>query len=137
MNQLKLALTRYQNTVDEMGSIEITSAIDKENTKQNLANELKEIRLKNGTFFWILVIMTIIVFILSCFFVYRFMNDPSKLKTLFGATGITISGLLFFMQRSWKQKTALDMLLALTSSLDPDTIKTIAAALVKNYLSGK
>ena len=118
---------------------DMTRTLGKESSKNGLSEkqvndlrkDLSNISSRNNKFFLFIISLVALIFLLSLIFVIYNINEPEKIKVTFGATGISIMGLIIFMNKLWKEKVSADILLALIVTLQTDMINSILVALLK------
>jgi hypothetical protein len=129
MSQLKKILIDYQNglrnTVTAGGETESAPM-----AKADFILQLKLISGRNRVFLWINIGMLLVVFLGSILLIYHFINDLDALPKIFGASGLSISGMIFYMTHLWRQIVAIDMTIALADRLDSKTLPAIIKSLL-------
>jgi hypothetical protein len=99
--------------------------------KDQLSKDLIKLGKTNNIFFWICVIMVVIVFVIMIIFIIINNNNPDIIKAISGAAGgITIGGLIVYMNRLWKEKVTTDMLLILVTNMNEQDINSIVHILL-------
>jgi len=131
MENIKSIISKYADTGKKLGGEPTNLAVDK------LQTELTDLKGRNRVFFWCCIVMVIILFLLSLFFVLYNLNHPEKIQLLFGATGISILGLIYYMNKLWKDISSSDMLITLITTLDKDAINSVLVALLNNLYNNK
>ena len=102
----------------------------------DLQNEFKErlslVSGRNRIFLWINVVMLLVVFLGSVFLVYHFIvtDDLKKLALIFSISGVSISGMIYYMTHLWKQIVGIDLAIALANKLDPSALPAIINSLL-------
>lgn len=127
MATVKDVLRSYAATSPSLGS----SKAPFSNRSAQLASDLKIVSTSSQTYFALCFGAVIVVFILSAALAARYVDSPQQLSAMFGALGLTLTGLLARMAGLWKQKVASDILLALCAVADNDQRNTIVDALLK------
>lgn len=103
--------------------------------KEQLTKDLIKLVKTNSIYFLICVIMVIIVFIIMIIFMIS-NNYPIIVKAISGSTGgITIGGLIVFMNRLWKEKVATDILIVLVINMNEKDINSIILILLEKLFS--
>ena len=97
--------------------------------KDQLREDLNNISKRNGTIFWVILIIIILLFALSLLFIAMNQDEPDKIKLIFGITGISVMGLIYYMVKIWKEKNYIDMTLILVRTLKEETVFSILNAL--------
>jgi hypothetical protein len=131
MENIKSIILRYADTGKKLGGESTNLAAD------NLQKELMDLKNRNRIFFWCCIVMVIILFMLSLFFVLYNLNQPEKIQLLFGATGISILGLIYYMNKLWKDINSSDLLITLVTTLDKEAINSVLVALLNNLYNNK
>jgi hypothetical protein len=127
MNSLKQVITKY--------SIGQTKHLGKESqlTEQQyegLRQDLQKISDRNGVIFWVILIAVLLLFVLSIVFVALNQDNPDKIKVVFGITGVSVMGLIYYLIKIWKEKNYIDMTLVMVKTLDQDMVNAMLLALV-------
>ena len=97
----------------------------------NLMKDLRSISSNNSIFYWICVGMVVIVFLLSLFLIIYNLDKPDNIRIIFSITGVSVMGLIVYMNKLWKEKVNTDILLVLIGTLKKEMINTILVALIK------
>jgi hypothetical protein len=63
--------------------------------------------------------------------VLLFIESPQRIAAVFGAVGVSVTGLVAQMTRMWRQKVSADMLLALCGVLGEDQLTAVITDLLK------
>jgi hypothetical protein len=126
MSDLKSVLTKYAPSAEaDLGGGK------KELQREQLRNDLLAVSAKNKSFFYIGVVMLIVLFVAALLLVWLWRDRPQLITAVFGATGLSLTGIIATMFSHWKEKVRTDMLIALLSGTDEETIKTVIAKLVE------
>jgi hypothetical protein len=83
----------------------------------------------NQLYFQICFGALLLLFTGSCILVLKFINDPSRLGTLFTVTGISMAGLIAQMVSLWKQKVSADVVALLARNLPPADVRAVIEVL--------
>lgn len=125
MKSFKGVIARYAAT-KKLGGEEISRPATE---KDQLREDLNNISKRNGTIFWVILIIIILLFALSLLFIAMNQDEPDKIKLIFGITGISVMGLIYYMVKIWKEKNYIDMTLILVRTLKEETVFSILNAL--------
>ena len=77
------------------------------------------------------VIIAAFLVLISLCFVLR--NAPDKLAILTSAAGVTVTGLVTAMRSLWKDKIAVDFILALLESMKPESFESILPVIIQKF----
>ncbi|HVU57915.1 MAG TPA: hypothetical protein VHD83_22795 [Puia sp.] len=124
MSQLKDLLLEYHNVSKHLGPGATQTDVEK------LQAKMEAISKKNAIVFWILVVMVLILFLLSLIMVWINFSDPDKIKIIFAVTGVSLTGLIVYINKFWKEKNYIDLVLIMITTLDQDKINAILNALI-------
>jgi hypothetical protein len=92
--------------------------------KQVLLNNLNTASKTNGRILSLMVFLVVLAITFNIVALFIFPNDT--LKTVIEiVVGSSILGMLYFLRTLWKDKTALDILLAIIPSLTPEQVLQI------------
>jgi hypothetical protein len=127
MPTVKDVLRSYAATSPSLGSSKAPLA----NRSAQLATDLKTVSTSSQNYFALCFGAVIVTFMLSAALAVRYLDSPQQLSAMFGALGLTLTGLLARMAGLWKQKVTSDTLLALCAVADNDQRNTIVNALLK------
>jgi hypothetical protein len=98
--------------------------------RQNLAAQLQKISDKNGKIFLAILVLGGLIFIGMAVVVIYKLDEPDHLKTIFGATGLSLSGIIWYLHQLWKEKNATDLLITLVGVVEKDDLKLVLTALL-------
>jgi hypothetical protein len=127
MKSLKSVIQVYAAGSKKLGETTFTL---NESEQANLREDLNKISLRNGKIFWVVLSMVLLLFILALLLVGFNQDKPDKIKLIFGITGVSIMGLIYYMTKIWKEKNYIDMTLILVRTLDKEMINSILTALL-------
>jgi hypothetical protein len=94
-----------------------------------LTNGLAAVSQTNQLYFQICFGALLLLFTGSCLLVLKFINDPSRLGTLFTVTGVSMAGLIAQMASLWKQKVTADVVALLARNLQPGDTRAVIEVL--------
>jgi hypothetical protein len=97
--------------------------------KEQLRKDLLAVSDKNKSFFYIGVGMLVVLFVAALSLVWLWNDKPQLISAVFAASGVSITGIIATMFKHWKEKVRTDMLLALLSGTDDETLKTVVGTL--------
>lgn len=129
MQTLKQVLGDYAIKRRDMGAPEGMAPQNVDRT--GLTAALSKIRDRNSVFFWICVVMTVVIFIVSLFITLKNIDAPEKIQATYAAVGISTIGIIYYMVKLWKEKTSIDLLLILVADLEPSAINSILVVLLE------
>ena len=129
MKELKSILTDFAEAPLVLGD----KSPDKPDV-DNFRNNLESLRVRNDRYFVVLVAMVVVCFVVSLILLVYFKQNTVSMTAVFGATGLSIGGLVNVMLKIWKDKNQNDMLYALIGQLDDHTLRSVAAILAKSYV---
>ena len=98
--------------------------------KDDFVSKIKFISRQNRVFLWINVGMVLFVFLASVWLVYHFIDNPKNLSIIFGASGVTIGGMVYYMTYLWRQVVGIEMTIALVDHLKPADLPKIIESLL-------
>jgi len=130
MSAISNILRNYVDSTKKLGPEAEKVEMKPERVSQ-LTVQLDALQKRNRFIFWICVIMILVVFVLSLLVTLKFLEQPETLKLIFGATGVSIMGLIYYMNSLYKSVVSVEMLIALVSQMDSQGINTVLAVLLK------
>jgi hypothetical protein len=95
-----------------------------------LSADLAAISSRNRIYFQICFASVGVLLAGSCALVIAFIDDPGRVGTVFGVTGVTIVGLIGQMIGLWKQKVAADIIVVLARNVPGPEIKPVLDVLL-------
>ncbi|MDN3583962.1 hypothetical protein [Mucilaginibacter flavus] len=125
MNELKKVLLKLKNEFDTR-----QVAGDEPLPMTAFKAPLQAVSERNRVFLWINVSMLLVVFGLSIFLVYHFLDNAKALAAVFGGMGISLTGLISYMTYLWRQIVAIDLAIAMADRLQPEMILSIINSLL-------
>lgn len=133
MDGLKDILRKYTNTLHLAGGDEMPTFADAERSQLQAA--LTALSKRNNTLFRVCAIIAIIAFIFVFGLLIYLITEPTKIQIILGPTGVSaifvsLTGLLAYMNKIWKEKISTDILLALVGTLKADVINSVVTALL-------
>lgn len=120
---VKQVLKTYVSTV-QMGDVSVQTPAPAE-----LTTTLGAVSQANQLYFQVCFGALLLLFTASCVLVVKFMNDPTRLGTLFTITGVSIVGLVAQMVSLWKQKVTADIVALLARNLQPGDTRAVIEVL--------
>jgi multisubunit Na+/H+ antiporter MnhF subunit len=99
-------------------------------TKSDIKNALEPISERNRIFLWITVGLLLIIFVGSVLVIYRYIDKPSTLTTIFSITGVSIFGLIVYMTYLWRQIVGINFAIAVADRLDSKDLYSIISGLL-------
>ena len=97
---------------------------------QGLKNELAALSSRSNLYFWMCASMIVILLVLALVLIFYWVDAPGKLQIIFGASGLSVGGLIYYMNKLWKEKVSTDLILILVSTVQQEVINSILVALV-------
>ena len=98
--------------------------------REQLRKDLLAVSDKNKSFFRIGVGMLVVLFVTALGLVWLWRDRAELITGVFGATGISVTGIISTMFSHWKEKVKTDMLLTLLTGIDDlETLRTIVGTL--------
>jgi len=91
----------------------------------DLMEEMNAVSQRNQLYFQLCFAAVLLLFTGTCVLAVRFLNDPSRLGTLFAVTGVSIVGLIVRMVFLWRQKVTADIIAVLANSLQPGDLRPV------------
>jgi hypothetical protein len=134
MKNFNRIINKYADTKRILGKAD--SGLSNEQI-ENLRKDLLSISSKNKIYFLICVGMVVLAFLISLFLIIYYIKKPEKIQIVFSITGLSVMGLIIYMNKLWKDKVNSDMLLVLVGTLKKEMITTILVALIKKKKSNK
>jgi hypothetical protein len=128
--KLKDVLARYSESGPHFG--EKFEGEPDQDAANALSRDLKAVSDQNRVFFLVCVGMVLAIFGGACTVAVRCIADPTFVKEVFAATGVSLTGLVLQMLKLWKEKVRSDMVLVLARSLSPQDIRGILEVLLKS-----
>ncbi len=122
MKNLKSVLTEYSKSSIKLGD-SVEKNVLSEAEILSLKQDLKSVSSSNNVFLWMTAAMILIVFLGLAFLIYYYIKTPEKLSIIFGASGISIGGLITYMDKLRKEKSITDTISVLLVVMDKETIK--------------
>ena len=131
MNNLKNVISKYSDSSRKLGDESDTSKLAEDSINM-LKKDLREVSSKNAVYYWLSIGMILVVFLtaLILIFYYIKINKPENIQIIFGASGISIGGLIFYMNKIRKEKISTDLLLTLVGTMQRESINSILVALL-------
>ena len=126
MNDLKSILIEFAPSAEAA-----LGGRKKDLQRERLTNELLAVSRKNRSLLYIGVGMLIVLFIAALFLVWLWRANPQLITAVFGATGLSLTGIIASMFSHWKEKVRIDLLLVLLTDTDDETIKTVIGKLIE------
>lgn len=120
---VKRVLKAYVSTV-QMGDAPVQAP-----SAAELTTTLGAVSQANQLYFQVCFGALLLLFTASCVLVVKFMNDPTRLGTLFTITGVSIVGLVAQMVSLWKQKVTADIVALLARNLQPGDTRAVIEVL--------
>ena len=105
-----------------------TTKLDK--IKDDFVSRIKVISRQNRVFLWINVGMVVLVFLASVWLVYHFIDAPKNISIIFGASGVTIGGMIYYMTYLWRQVVGIELTIAMVDQLDSAELPKIIDSLL-------
>src|SRR5215472_12587520 len=120
---LKEVLEAYRPEGPDFGEKAPGPKRKKPDGSEQLRRDLLNVSVMNRNYFRICVASLLVVFAGACLLVLRSLDKPTQVAAIFGASGISLLGIITLMIKLWKQKVSTDMMLALAGSLRPQDFK--------------
>jgi hypothetical protein len=99
--------------------------------RAGLTRQLARIGATNQTYFNVCFGAVVVLFVLAIGIVLFFLKSPTQMAAVFGAVGVTVTGLISRMTSLWKHKVSADALLALIPVATEEQLKTVIETLLK------
>jgi hypothetical protein len=128
--KLKDVLARYSGSGPHFG--EKFEGEPDQDAANALSLDLKAVSDQNRVFFLVCVGMVLAIFVGACTVAVRYIPDPTFVKEVFAAAGVSLTGLVAQMLKLWKEKVRSDMVLVLARNLSPKDIRGILEVLLKS-----
>ena len=129
--KLKDVLVRYSESSPHFGE-NFAGAKPNQTDSDDLRRDLKAVSDQNRAYFLICVGMVLAIFVGACAIALRYISDPTFVKEVFAATGVSITGLVVQMMKLWKEKVNSDLVLVLARNLSPEGVLSILEVLLKS-----
>jgi hypothetical protein len=100
---------------------------------QRLARRLERVSRDNRRYFAVCFGAVGVLFVGAAAVAAMYLRSPTHITAVFGALGITVTGLIRQMTQLWKDKVAADMLLVLVAVADGPQMKKIVERLLKRF----
>ena len=128
--KLRDVLASYSGSGPHFGE-NLAGAETATDTTNNLSQDLKAVSDQNRAYFLVCVGMVLVIFVGACTVAVKYISDPTFVKQVFAATGVSITGLVLQMMKLWKEKVNSDMVLVLARNLSPTDVRSILEILLK------
>src|SRR5580765_542472 len=99
---------------------------DHEIDRAAMAADVKRAMKRITAAFIVCYLAGLVVFGILVYSALQGVGVSTSTRVTSGACGVTLFGLLAWLRRQWREKTALDMLIALVPVLDDATLRTVA-----------
>ena len=87
-----------------------------------LQTRLQAVSNQTTTVFWLCVGLISIVFVVCIGLTGVFANDPSMLKLLFGATGVSVAWSVRQLREVWKERTRSELIVTVLGHMDKEQV---------------
>ena len=74
----------------------------------------------NNMMIILIIIMLFILFLVAIFLVLKNSEDPAKINLIFGGSFLSILTIITVLRKLWKEKNAVDMLIAILPDMQPE-----------------
>ena len=98
--------------------------------REALQRELARLRGSREVAFWLMFGLFVVLVVAMLVVAVSFRDDPTKLKQLSAATGLTIMGVMAAIVRLWQTKVAADLVIAIVSGTSEDAARAVLNTLV-------
>ncbi len=126
MKKLKAVLSEYASA-PKLGDI----AQPLEKSTAPLADDVRKISVQNSVYFRICFTLLVLLFVGAALLVVFSLNDPSRVKAVLTASGVSFFGIVGQMLKLWKEKVASDLTLTLVTNLSAREIKPTLEILLR------
>ena len=139
MTSLKEVLSRYttataasaplgaDDTAEPVTARSAVPAIDREALRQDLA----KIRDDNRIWFGVCAAMVVVLFFVSIVMTVIHVGEPTTIRTILSAFGVSTAGLIVMMFRFWRTKSYSEMLMIFAANMDAAMMRSIVEVLIK------
>lgn len=98
--------------------------------RKQLAADLMAVSRTNQTYFFTCFAVIVLVLAGAGAVAMRFLDSPAEVSAIFGALGLSVTGLITQLISLWKQKVTADTVLVLCRNLDETTLKPVLDVLL-------
>lgn len=125
-------MKRLKNILSDLAeAVELGSTAPKPLDVARAEASLRQVARADERYFALCCVMIVVLFAASIWIVLTHLDEPSAIKVVFAALGVTSAGLIRMMSGLWREKVATDMLIALVATMDDRTLKSIIAVLLR------
>lgn len=125
---LRALLTEYVDPIE--GGPSMPSAFPIEELKERL----EALKRENSAYFALCAAMVAVLFLAGLWVALANLGNAAVVGTAFAGVGASMVTAVLLMIRLWREKTAVDMLIAFSIALDPEVVKSIVDVLLRRLL---
>jgi multisubunit Na+/H+ antiporter MnhF subunit len=133
-SNLKEVLLSFKPDAPDFGEKTPDARRVKTDGADQLRRDLQRVSAANKNYFSICVGLLLVLFAGAFVLVVRSLDKPAEIAGIFGATGISLLGIVTQMARLWRQKVNTDMMLVLASNMRPADFKAVVEIVLRSYL---
>lgn len=128
MENMKQFLTNFQAKI----SAKHTAGGLEKDDRDAFVEGMKEIRGRRWSLIWIIAAMILVIFILTVLALYYFtMQEKMQwIITISTISGLSLTGMIYFILNLWRQVTGAEMAILLAGSLDKKDLLDIINSLL-------
>jgi len=124
-----------KSTLDQYIKNQRSNAItlgDQKDEREILRHKLEQIVKRANLMFWICAVIGIIIFIGFVAVIYHYIaiDKIEQLKILFATTGLSLSGLIWYMHRLWREKVSTELTIVLTANMTQKSLEELFKKLI-------
>jgi|SRR6185437_1155892 len=101
-----------------------------ESTRDDFVDRIGEVSRHNRRFFWITVVMLLVVFVGSIAGIVYSFPDMNKVKVISAISGMSLAGMIYYMNNLWRQIVGIELAIAMSERLDPASMLKIINSLL-------
>jgi len=110
--------------------VDVVAGGEDDRSLSRLTDRLEDLRRRNEKYFIVPVVMIVLLFLTSLGLVVWCREQPGVITAVFGALGCTVFGGVGFMRKLWREKVALDLVLAVMADLPEKEARAVLKVFV-------
>lgn len=106
---------------------------EQKDSRDMLVLKLEKTIKKTELVFWFCAGMGVLLFLGSIIAIYYFIstNRMEELRILFASTGVSLSGVIWYMHRLWKEKVSTELIVVLSSNMEQQHLEKLFEKLLE------
>ena len=101
-----------------------------EQSKEKLLEKFLNEKKNNNYILIVIVLMFVAAFAIGCYLILYYRDQPETLKIVFGGTFLSVTTIIYGLQRVWRQKSYMDYLILLIQNLPADRVGEIIQTII-------